>query len=91
MLLSCFSTNNDFAETPNDTNTVESQNRISKGSSLHVLKVALIIMYKMDLAAALQHLGKIPGISTSYESLTSKARSSCTAVAKRNAHEKSQR
>lgn len=38
-------------------------------------------MYKVDMAAAHEYLVQIHGISTSYESLTPEAGSSCTAVA----------
>ena len=75
MLCSCF-TNDAFAEIPSDTNVVKSHNRISKGTPPDVLKVALMTMYKVDMAAALEHLAQSRDISTSYESLTPEARSS---------------
>ena len=81
MLCSCFSSNDAFPEIPSDTNAVESHNRISKGTSPDVLKVALMTTYKVDMAAALEHLAQGHGISTTYESLTPEARSRRTAAA----------
>ena len=81
MLSSCFSTNRAFDEIPSDTNAVESHNRVSKGSAPDVLKVALMTTYKIDMAAALEHLAQGNNIPTSYENLTPEARSRRTATA----------
>ena len=67
MLCSAVSTNTAFDEIPDITNAVESHNRCSKGSSPDILKVALMATYKIDMAAALEHLAKRRGITTSYE------------------------
>ena len=56
-----------FQSTPNDTNAVESHNHCSKGSKPDILKVALMSTYKVDMAAALEHLAGCQGIRTSYD------------------------
>ena len=55
-----------FQLLPETTNAVESHNRTSKRSSADILKVALMSTYKLDMAAALEHLAKTHGIPTSY-------------------------
>ena len=50
--------NHAFDDIPSDTNAVESHNRVSKGSAPDVLKVALMTTYKVDMAAALEHLAQ---------------------------------
>ena len=65
------------------TNAVESHNRCSKGSSPDILKVALMAtyMYKIDMAATLEHLAKRSGTTTSYEDLSPASRATRTKVA----------
>ena len=81
MLCGCYSTNEVFDTVPNSTNAVESHNRASKGSSPNILKVALMSTYKVDMAAALEHLANSQGISTSYDNLHPAARAKRTKVA----------
>lgn len=81
MLCSVASTNTAFDKIPNTTNAVESHNRCSKGSSPDILKVALMATYKIDMAAALEHLAKRRGITTSYEDLSPASRATCMMVA----------
>lgn len=57
----------------------ESHNRCSKGSSPDILKVVLMATYKIDMAAALEHLAKRQGI-TSYEDLSPASRATRTLV-----------
>lgn len=52
---------------PSSTNAVESHNRLSKGSSPDVLRVALMSTYKVDMSNALEHVARSRGVSTSYE------------------------
>ena len=52
---------------PNSTNAVESHNRLCKGATPDVLNVAMMSTYKLDMAAALQHLVVTDGISVAYE------------------------
>lgn len=59
-----------YKSTPIDTNTVESHNRCSKGSKRETLKVALMSTYKVDMAAALEHLVGSQGNRTSYDDMT---------------------
>ena len=81
MLCSVASTNSAFDKIPNTTNAVESHNRCSKGSTPDILKVALMATYKIDMAAALEHLAKRKGITTSYEDLSLASRAARTMVA----------
>ena len=81
MLCSVASTNSAFDKIPNTTNAVESHNRCSKGSTPDILKVALMATYKIDMAAALEHLAKRKGITTSYEDLSPASRAARTMVA----------
>ena len=69
MLCACCSDNKAFQLLPETTNAVESHNRTSKRSSADILKVALMSTYKLDMAAALEHLAKTHGIPTSYMDL----------------------
>lgn len=64
MLSSCFSTNSAFETIPDDTNAVESHNRVSKGTTPDILKVAMLTTYKVDMSAALEHLAQIKNIPT---------------------------
>lgn len=68
-----------FDEIPDTTNAVESHNCCSKGSSPDILKVALMATYKLDMAAALEHLAKRTGITT-YEDLSPASRAARTKV-----------
>ena len=56
-----------FATLPTSTNAVEAHNRISKASTLEPLSVAMLTTYKEDMLAALEHLARLRGISTTYE------------------------
>ena len=83
MLCSVASTNTAFNKLPNTTNAVESHNRCSKGSCPDILKVALMATYKIDMSAALEHLAKTRGITTSYEDLSQASRAARAKVANR--------
>lgn len=74
MLCACCSDNKAFQQLPETTNAVESHNRTSKRSTADILKVALMSTYKLDMAAALEHLARTHGIPTSYVDLTPGAR-----------------
>ena len=52
MLSSCFSSNGAFNDILDDTNAMESHNRVSKGTTPDILKVALMTTYKLDMAAS---------------------------------------
>lgn len=52
---------------PISTNAVEAHNRISKCSTPGPLNVAMLMTYKEDMLAALEHLTCFRGISTTYE------------------------
>ena len=56
-----------FATLPASTNAVEAYNRISKSSTPGPLNVAMLMTYKEDMLAALEHLARLRGISTTYE------------------------
>ena len=56
-----------FASLPTSTNAVEAYNRISKSSTPEPLNIAMLMTYKEDMLAALEHLACLKGISTSYE------------------------
>ena len=56
-----------FASLPTSTNAVEAYNRISKSSTPEPLNIAMLMTYKEDMLAALEHLACLIGISTSYE------------------------
>ena len=55
-----------FATLPASTNAVEAYNRISKSSTPGPLNVAMLMTYKEDMLAALEHLARLRGISTTY-------------------------
>ena len=59
-------------------NAVESHNRASKRKSADILKVG---PYKLDMAAALEHLARTHGIPTTYVDLTHDARAKCVRTA----------
>ena len=61
---------------PNSTNAVESYNRLCKRPTLDVLSVAMMTTYRLDMAAALQHLAVTSGMSVTYERQTPEERSS---------------
>ena len=80
MFCSAASTSAVFNKIPDTTNAVKSHNRCSKGSSLDILKVALMSTCKIDMAAALEHLAKRKGITTCYEDLSPASRATRTEV-----------
>ena len=59
-----------FSSLPSSTNAVESLHRVAKGKYPDVLKVALMSVYKTDMASALEHLAASKNIPTSFERLT---------------------
>ena len=65
-----------FYQLPDSTNAVESYNRLCKGPTPDVLSVAMMTTYRLDMAAALQHLAVTSGMSVTYERQTPEARSS---------------
>ena len=56
-----------FASLPTSNNVVEAHNRISKSSTPEPLNIAMLMTYKKDMFAVLEHLACLKGISTSYE------------------------
>ena len=86
MLSSHFSTmtNEQFKTLPNSTNAVESHNRLSKTPKPEILSAAMLTTYKVDMAAALEHMARLEGLSTSYEE-----RSDATRIKKNKAVQKS--
>lgn len=54
-----------FQKLPNSINAVESYNRLCKGATPDILNVAMMTTYKLDMAAALQHLAITNGMSVS--------------------------
>ena len=56
-----------FASLPTSTNAVEAHNIISKSSTPEPLNIAMLMTYKEDMLAALEHLACLKGISTLYE------------------------
>ena len=74
MLCSTVFTSKVFNTLPQTTNAIESHNRCSKGTSPDILKVAMMSTYKVDMAAALEHLAASKGVVTSYENLSPAAR-----------------
>lgn len=67
-------TDEQFQNIPNSTNAVESHNRLSKLSKPEILCAALLTTYKVDMAAALEHMARLEGLPTSYEDTTDDAR-----------------
>ena len=65
-----------FLRLPNSTNAVESHNWLCKGATPDTLSVALMAVYKIDMATALQHLAVTMGILITYGKVTPEARSS---------------
>ena len=59
-----------FSSLPSSTNAVESLHRVAKGKYPDVLKVALMSVYKTDMASTLEHLAASKNIPTSFERLT---------------------
>lgn len=59
-----------FNRLPSSTNAVESHNRLSKGTTPDVLRVAMMSTYKVDMSNALEHVARSEGVSTSYEDMT---------------------
>ena len=72
-----------FSSLPSSTNAVESLHRIAKGKHRDVLKVALMSVYKTDMASALEHIAAAKNIPTSYERLTPTVRAQRAVVAHR--------
>ena len=66
-------TDEQFQNIPNSTNTVESHNRLSKLSKPEILCTAMLTTYKVDMAAALEHMARLEGLPTSYEDTTDDA------------------
>ena len=64
-----------FHRLPNSTNAVELYNRLCKGPTPDVLSVTMMMTYRLDMAAALQHLAVTSGMSVTYERQTPEARS----------------
>ena len=64
-----------FQQIPNSTNAVESYNRLCKGNSPDPLEVAMMTTYKLDMAAAMQHLAVLSRMTVTYERQTPEARS----------------
>ena len=72
-MLSCAACSMDtstFSSLPSSTNAVESLHRTAKGKHPDVLKVALMSVYKTDMASALEHIAATKNIPTSFERLT---------------------
>jgi len=67
-------TNEEFETLPSSTNAVESHNRLSKISKPEILKAAMLTTYKIDMAAALEHIARLEGLSTSYDDRSDTAR-----------------
>ena len=59
-------------------NAAESYNRLHKGGSPYHLEVAVMTTYKLDMAAAIQHLAVLSGTTVAYERQTPEARSVCS-------------
>ena len=59
-----------FHRLPNSTNAVESYTHLCKGPTPDVLNVAMMAIYKLDMAATLQHLAVTSGVSVTYERVT---------------------
>lgn len=76
MLSPHFSTMTDeqFTNLPNSTNAVESHNRLSKISKPEILHAAMLTTYKVDMAAALEHMARMEGLPTSYDEGSDAAR-----------------
>ena len=55
---------------PSSTNAVKSHNRLSKGTTTDVLRVAMMSTYRIDMSNALEHIARGKGVSTTYEDLT---------------------
>ena len=72
-----------FASLPSSTNAVESLHRATKQKHPDVLKVALMTVYKVDMASALEHIAAKKQIPTSYERLTPDVRAARSKTAKR--------
>lgn len=78
-----------FRTLPTSTNTVESHNRLSKADKPEILRVAMLITYKVDMAMALEHMARSEGMPTSYDDTNgeAKAKSNLKTRAKRRLEE----
>ena len=72
-----------FASLPSSTNAVESLHLATKQKHPNVLKVALVTVYKVDMANALEHIAAKKQIPTAYERLTPDVRAANSKTAKR--------
>ena len=72
--VACSMSPSTFLSLPSSTNAVESLHRMAKGKSPDILKVALMSVYKNDMASALEHLAATQSIPTSFEHLTPSVR-----------------
>ena len=72
--VACSMSPSTFLSLPSSTNAVESLHRMAKGKSPDILKVALMSVYKNDMASALEHLAAIQSIPISFEHLTPSVR-----------------
>ncbi len=81
MLCTVYSENDAFQDIPDTTNAVESHNCVSKGRYPDILGVAMMATYKVNYAAALEHLARTKGIPTSFDDLTPPAHVKRTKVA----------
>lgn len=84
-------TDEEFKTLPSSTNAVESHNRLSKISKLEILNSAILTTYKIDMAATLEHMARLEGLSTSYDDRSDAARiKKSKAVQKSHSKRKSQ-
>ena len=72
-----------FSALPSSTNAVESLHRGAKGKHADILKVALMSIYKVDMASTLEYIAASRNIPTSYEQLTPFVRENRAKVAGR--------
>lgn len=63
-----------FRALPDDTNAVEAHHRFAKGHCIEPLSVAMMSVYKQDMAVGLQYLAKQHGLSITYEDRTPASR-----------------
>ena len=78
-----------FRRLPISKNVVESYNRLCKGATPDVLNVAMMTTYKLDMAAALQHLAVTNGMSVAYKQQTPQARRVSTSDCAKEQHQMS--
>ena len=63
-----------FHALPDDTNAVEAHHRFAKGRCIEPLSVAMMAVYKQDMAVGLQYLAKQHGLSITYKDRTPASR-----------------